>query len=160
MRSRDKSFYEQFGYYHSTLYKYVEATSVTSYSPRAVEKALHCAMMAIVRHTVPKYNPNQSACLFRRDDKAVERIKQAILKRIEQIEPRIRDYAEEWLNYYLDCWADLAESLPNKLVFADYRNEDVALYRSADNQNGSDIPTILNSVRNVEPVANVFFTKR
>lgn len=160
MRSRDKSFYEQFGYYHSTLYKYVEATSVTSYSPRAVEKALHCAMMAVVRHTVPKYNPNLSACLFRRDDKEVEQIKQAILRRVEQIEPRIRYYAEECLNYYLDCWAGLAESLPNKLVFADYRNEDVALYRSADNQSGSDIPTILNSVRNVEPVANVFFIKR
>lgn len=160
MRSRDKSYYEQFCYYHSTFYKYVEAASVTSYSPRAVEKTLHCAMMAVVRHTVPKYNPNKNACKYIRGDKAVELVKQSILKRVNDIEPRITGYAEEWLDYYLDCWAELAESLPNKLVFSDYRNEDTALFRSADNQNGSDIPTILNSVRNVEPTANIYFIKR
>ncbi len=160
MRSRDKSYYEQFGYYHSTFYKYVEATSVTSYSPRAIEKALHCAMMAIIRHTIPRYNPNENACKFNRNDKDVEYVKHSILKRVGEIEPRIIDFAEKWLDYYLDCWADLTESLPNKLVFSDYHNEDVALFRSADNQNGSDIPTILNSVRNVEPTANIYFTKR
>lgn len=82
MRSRDKSYYEQFGYYHSTFYKYVEATSVTSYSPRAIEKALHCAMMAIIRHTIPKYNSNENACRFTRNDKDVEQVKQCILKRV------------------------------------------------------------------------------
>ena len=160
MRSRDKSYYEQFCYYHSTFYKYVEATSVTSYSPRAIEKALHCAMMAIIRHTIPKYNQNANACKFLRNDREVELVKQSMLKRVNDIEPRITEYAEEWLNYYLDCWQELADSLPNKLVFSDYHNEDVALFRSADNQNSSDIPTILNSVRNVEPAANIYFMKR
>lgn len=160
MRSRDKSYYEQYNYYHCTFYKYVEATSVTSYSPRAIEKALHCAMMTIIRHTIPKYNPNEGARKFVRDDKDIEQIKRTMLEHVESIEPRIRDYAEEWLDYYLDCWATLTERLPNKLVFTDYHNEDIALFRSADNQNGSDIPTILNSVRNVEPNANIYFTKR
>lgn len=82
------------------------------------------------------------------------------MKRVNDIEPRIKEYAEEWLNYYLDCWKELADSLPDKLVFSDYHNEDIALFRSADNQNGSDIPTILNSVRNVEPAANIYFIKR
>ena len=160
IRARDKSYYEQFCYYHSTFYKYVETTSVTSYSPRAVEKALHCAMMAIIRHTIPKYNPNKNACKFIRDDKDIERIKQNILKRVNDIEPYITNYAEEWLNYYLDCWKGLVESLPNTLVFSDYHNEDIALFRNADKQNNSDIPTILNSVRNVEPTANIYFIKR
>ena len=160
MRSRDKSYYEQFRYYHSTFYKYVEASSVTSYSYRAIEKALHCAMMAIVRHTIPKYHSNESACQFVRDDKEVEHVKWMILKRVEKVEPRMKDFAEEWLNYYLDCWENLKDSLPNKLVFSNYRNEDTALYRSADNQNISDIPPILNSVRNVEPTANIYFVKR
>ncbi len=159
MRSRDKSYYEQFRYYHSTFYKYVEATSVTSYSPRTIEKALHCAMMAIIRHTIKKYNSNESACKFKKDDKDVERVKQGILKRVEEIEPRIRNFAEEWLDYYLECWQKLTEKLPGALVFSDYRNEDVALFRSADN-NSSDIPSILNSVRNVEPTSNIYFIKR
>lgn len=160
MRSRDKSYYEQFCYYHSTFYKYVEAASVTSYSSRAIEKALHCAMMAVIRHTIPKYNPNENACKFDRNDKDAERVKQDILNRVNNIEPSITDYAEKCLDYYLDCWNRLAESLPNKLVFCDYHNEDTALFRSADNNSGSDIPSILNSVRNVEPTANVYFTKR
>ncbi len=160
MRARDKSYYEQFCYYHSTFYKYVEASSVTSYSPRAIEKALHCAMMAVVRHTVPKYNSNDSARIFTRSDSDVERVKQSILNRVRAVEPRNAGYAEEWLDYYLDCWEALAKSLPNTLVFSDYRNEDNALFRSADNQIGSDIPTILNSVRNVEATANVYFVKR
>ncbi|MCM1230852.1 MAG: helicase C-terminal domain-containing protein [Ruminococcus flavefaciens] len=160
MRSRDKSYYEQFGYYHRTFYKYVESTSVTSYSPRAIEKALHCAMMAVIRHTIPRYNSNESACRFVRTDKDVEAVKQDILRRVADIEPRIRGYAEKWLDYYLDCWNELAENLPNRLVFSDYQNEDTALFRSADNNNGSDIPSILNSVRNVEPSAGVYFTKR
>ncbi|MBC3513208.1 hypothetical protein [Ruminococcus bicirculans (ex Wegman et al. 2014)] len=37
------------------------------------------------------------------DDKDIEQIKQTMLERVESIEPRIRDYAEEWLDYYLDC---------------------------------------------------------
>ncbi|MGN0584507.1 MAG: helicase-related protein [Ruminococcus sp.] len=160
MRSRDKSYYERFCYYHSTFYKYVESTSVTSYSPRAIEKALHCAMMAIIRHTIPRYNPNENACKFIREDKDIESVKQGVLKRVEEIEPRVRNFAEEWLDYYLDCWAELSGSLPNTLSFSNYRNEDTALFRSADNQSSSDIPTILNSVRNVESSADVYFTKR
>ena len=100
------------------------------------------------------------SCKFNRNDREVELVKQSMLKRVDDIEPRITGYAEEWLAYYLDCWQELADSLPNKLVFSDYHNEDVALFRSADNQNSSDIPTILNSVRNVEPAANIYFIKR
>lgn len=160
MRSRDKSYYEQFSYYHSTFYKYVEATSVTSYSPRAVEKALHCALMAIVRHTVSRFNANDSARNFTRDDPDVEAAKKLLLKRVAAVEPKIANYAEEWLDYYLDCWADLTDKMPHKLVFSDYHNSDFALFKSADSHVGSEIPTILNSARNVEPSSNIFFTRR
>ena len=160
IKERDKSFYEQFVYYHSSFYKYVEATSVTSYSPRAIEKALHCAMMAIIRHTISKYHANESACKYQGNDSNIEKVKYDILKRVEDIEPDMRDYAEEWLEYYLKCWKDLADALPNQLVFSNYQNEDSALFRSAENNNGSDIPPILNSARNVEASSNIYFTKR
>ena len=160
MRSRDKSFFEQFIYYHKTFYKYVEATSVTSYSPRAIEKALHSAMMAIIRHTISKYNPNEGASRFDRDDNNIQNIKEQIIKRVNDIEPWQAEYAEEWLDYYLDCWKELCDSIPDRLVFSDYHDEDKALLRSGENQNGSDIPTVLNSVRNVESSVSIYFTKR
>lgn len=53
-------------------------------------------MMTIIRHTIPKYNPNEGARKFVRDDKDIEQIKRTMLERVESIEPRIRDYAEEW----------------------------------------------------------------
>lgn len=160
IRSRDKSYYEQFDYYHRTFYNYVESTSVTSYSPRAIEKALHCAFVAIIRHTIPEYNSNKSACKFMRNDNKIENVKRAVLKRVQETEPRIVDYAEEWLDYYLKCWDDLVKILPNTLSFYDYHNEDVSLFRSAENNTGSEIPAILNSVRNVEASSDIYFTKR
>ena len=160
LRSRDKSYFEQFCYYHQTFYKYVESTSVTSYSPRAIEKALHCAMMAVIRHTIKQYHRNSGAALFDRNDKDILSVVHSMLERVEDIEPWQTDYAGQWLAYYLDCWEEMAESLPDKLVFADYHNEDAALFRSGENQSGSDIPAILNSVRNVEPSVDIYFVKR
>ena len=136
------------------------ATSGTSYSPRAIEKALHSAMMAIIRHTISKYNPNEGASRFDRDDKKIQNIKEQIIKRVNDIEPWQAEYAEEWLDYYLDCWKELCDSIPDRLVFSDYHDEDKALLRSGENQNGSDIPTVLNSVRNVESSVSIYFTKR
>ena len=75
-------------------------------------------MMAIIRHTIPKYNPNENACKFIRSDKDVERVKLDILKRVGEIEPRIVSYAEEWLDYYLDCWVGNFDVLPSASRYA------------------------------------------
>ncbi len=52
-RPRDLSRFEAFRSWHSALYREVEATSVTPYAPRAREKALHAAVVALARHLVP-----------------------------------------------------------------------------------------------------------
>lgn len=160
LRSRDKSYYEQFDYYHKTFYKYVESTSVTSYSPRAIEKALHCAFAAIIRQTIPKYNLNTSARYFDPHDPEIAEIKNTIIKRVDRIEPRMEVFAEEWLDYFLECWYELQSNIPDKLVFHDYHNENISLFKSAENTADSDIPKMLNSVRNVESSADIFFTQR
>lgn len=160
MRSRDKSYFEQFGYYHRTFYKYVEATSITSYSPRAIEKALHCAFVAMIRQIIPEYNRNGSAGTFDPSDKRVRDLKQTILDRVSAIEPQMSEYAEEWLDYYIEYWCGRVDSLHESLVYYDYHNEDISLLKSAENAVNDEVPAILNSVRNVEASANVYFTKR
>jgi hypothetical protein len=52
-KPRDRSHYEHFGYYHSTFYRAVEATSVTPFSPRALDRALAPALVAFVRYYLP-----------------------------------------------------------------------------------------------------------
>ena len=160
LRSRDKSYYEQFDYYHRTFYKYVESTSVTSYSPRAIEKALHCAFAAIIRQTIPKYNQNSSARYFDLNDPEISRIKNSVIKRVKDIEPRMEGFAGEWLDYFLMCWRDMQSAIPDRLVFHDYHNENISLFKSAENTSDTDIPKMLNSVRNVESSADIFFTLR
>jgi hypothetical protein len=49
-KPRDRSHYEHFGFYHETFYRTVEATSVTPFSPRALDRALAAALIALARH--------------------------------------------------------------------------------------------------------------
>ncbi len=49
-RPRDRSHYERFGFYHATFYRSVEASSVTPFSPRALDRALAGTLVALARH--------------------------------------------------------------------------------------------------------------
>jgi len=48
-RARDRSHFEKFRSYHERLYAQVEPTSVTPFSPPALARSLHAAMIAYVR---------------------------------------------------------------------------------------------------------------
>ncbi len=48
-KPRDRSHYEHFGTYHASFYRAVEATSVTPFSPRALDRALVGALIALAR---------------------------------------------------------------------------------------------------------------
>lgn len=48
-KPRDRSHYERFRSYHQRLYAQVEPTSVTPFSPPAVDRALHGLIVALVR---------------------------------------------------------------------------------------------------------------
>lgn len=49
-RPRDRSHYERFESYHATFYRGVEATSVTPFSPRAVDRGIAASIVALARH--------------------------------------------------------------------------------------------------------------
>ena len=51
-RPRDRSHFEAFKTWHQSLYREVEASSVTPFAPRARDRALHAAIVAIARHLV------------------------------------------------------------------------------------------------------------
>ena len=53
-RPRDRSHYERFAAYHQTFYRSVEATSVTPFAPRALDRALPAVLTALARHTNPQ----------------------------------------------------------------------------------------------------------
>lgn len=57
-RPRDRMHFEQFGHFHNTFYRSVEATSVTPWSPRALDRALAAVVVAIARHFDPTLTPS------------------------------------------------------------------------------------------------------
>jgi hypothetical protein len=60
-RPRDRSHFERFGTYHATFYRSVEPTSVTPFSPRALDRALAAALVALCRQAVPEMTPAEGA---------------------------------------------------------------------------------------------------
>jgi hypothetical protein len=48
-KPRDRSHYERFETYHASFYRSVEATSITPFSPRALDRALPGALVALCR---------------------------------------------------------------------------------------------------------------
>jgi hypothetical protein len=62
-RPRDRSHYERFAVYHKTFYRSVEATSVTPFSPRALDRALAAALVGLCRHEIGKLTPSNGAAV-------------------------------------------------------------------------------------------------
>lgn len=60
-RPRDLSHYETFEHYHATFYQHVEAQSVTPFSPRAMDRGLTGAMLAVMRNHFEPFSPNSGA---------------------------------------------------------------------------------------------------
>ncbi|WP_430636538.1 helicase-related protein [Sphingomonas hankookensis] len=57
-RPRDRMHYEQFAHFHDTFYRAVEATSVTPWSARALDRSLAAVVVAIARHLDPALTPS------------------------------------------------------------------------------------------------------
>ncbi|MCK5804108.1 MAG: helicase, partial [Lentisphaeria bacterium] len=60
-RPRDRSHYERFSAYHRSFYRHVEATSVTPFSPRALDRALPGALVSLCRQMLPEMTPPAGA---------------------------------------------------------------------------------------------------
>ena len=63
-KPRDRSHFEHFAAYHQSFYRGVEATSVTPFSPRAVDRGLAGLSVALARLGDPRLTPGGSAVLL------------------------------------------------------------------------------------------------
>ena len=60
-KPRDRSHYERFTAYHDSFYRAVEATSVTPFSPRALDRGLAAVTVALARLGVEDLTPTLAA---------------------------------------------------------------------------------------------------
>ncbi|RII32959.1 helicase [Clostridium chromiireducens] len=160
-KTRDRSHYELFYPYHQTFYKYVEPTSITPFSEQARERALHAVFISMVRHIL-KLNGNEDAKIFKNNIEGLDKIKDFIFKRAEELdnsqEKDITIKTKKELNEIISKWIDKIDTAnsdeevhyyskkadKNLLVpylEDDYRNSFPTMQsmRNIDNQAGAEI---------------------
>jgi len=151
-RSRDRSHYEQFLTYHSSLYRYVEATSLTPFAERARDRALHAVLISLSRHLIDGLRANSDAVRVRVLHNRVEEMIERILERVRVIDESEVDGSREHLYDILAHWENLAST---DLVYQKYtRQQGIPLLTDRFNSDGDAIPT-LNSMRNVDVECDV-----
>jgi len=107
MRARDRSHYETFETWHRSLYRDVEATSVTPFASRAQDKALHAVLVALVRHTVPGMDQRPVLDEIRRA--AVEAVAGLIETRVARVDSPERVIVAQKLKRLIDEWSSRAD---------------------------------------------------
>jgi len=77
-KPRDRTHYEQFRAFHQSFYRAVEATSVTPFAPRALDRALAATLVAGLRHVTPSLTPNKAVDKVADEPTAYKRVRDVI----------------------------------------------------------------------------------
>lgn len=99
-KPRDRSHYEHFWEYHQSFYRHVEPTSVTPFSPPAIERAARALVVIAARHIARINAPTQ---LNRNDPRFVEAL-QFLVERAHAIDPDHADYFSNHIEFILRDW--------------------------------------------------------
>lgn len=129
-RPRDRSHYERFSAYHDTFYRNVEVTSVTPFSPRALDRGLAGVVVALARQGHEPMTPpkgarevlNERGQLNFVADKMSERAanyKEMSPEDAESLRQQVRDRTLG----LLDSWKGIADKYHNQGVELQYQRE-------------------------------------
>jgi hypothetical protein len=152
-KARDRSHFESFRTWHSTLYREVESTSVTPFASRARDRCLHAVLVALVRHLVN--GMLDSPRLSTSAETECVKFTKVILDRVSRVDPdelagtrrQLTSIVDEWKhrNNLTAYWNDRAYKT-SLLVGA----ERAAALMATGRLPGAAWPTP-NSMRSVEP---------
>ena len=148
-RSRDRSHYEQFLKYHSALYRYVEATSLTPFSDRARDRGLHALYVSLCRYLIENLRGNSQAINYRSDNPEVQKVEKIIIDYVRKVDPDELSAVMDELKDIQDAW-DVAAT--GSLVYKSKRNEKKLLKSDTEN----DRFRTMNSMRNVDGQSGIY----
>jgi len=111
-KPRDRSHYERFAYWHAAFYRAVEATSVTPFAPRALDRALAAVIVGMTRLADSALTPNSAAATADQMRQQLDWAADVISDRVlghktgtpADVAAQVRARAES----LLDAWASLA----------------------------------------------------
>ncbi|WP_160115943.1 helicase-related protein [Candidatus Halocynthiibacter alkanivorans] len=113
-KNRDRSHYERFVGYHQSLYRYVEPTSVTPFSPQARSRGMRGLLVAVARHLCgfdsPKdiHNTTKAAQLDLELHQILDRIKDIDFDERDDAEQELQGWLSDWHQYAPTAWGKMA----------------------------------------------------
>jgi len=149
-KPRDRSHYESFLPYHAALYRYVEPTSVTPFSPPARTRALHAALVILVRHGAGLAADDEAGRIDR-SDPGVRNAVERLCARVAVVDPEESDATARQLDRLLEEWEDLAEEARSRgqsLYYKPHGKQHLSLLKDFEAR-GAGWET-LHSMRNVD----------
>jgi glutamyl-tRNA reductase len=153
MKARDRSHFETFASLHQSLYRDVEATSVTPFASRSRDRALRAVLIAMIRHSDPT---QKNAPDFRRlDITNLKSIIQEIERRVQRIDPSVAEQVSSEIDEALYEWSSrdvrnyLDSSIKGLRTSLLQYAEDYARRVASGNFGGSAWP-VMNTMRSVE----------
>lgn len=155
-QARSLSHFENFRPYHESFYRFVEPTSVTPYTRQARSRALHAALVIVIRHAVDDMAAKPAAGRFDKSNPAIQSAVAALAERCVKACAGSAIHADvgEHLGQLVTAWHDRARACAtNKraLVYNEsrnVRNSDRLLHSHGDPIHG--LWETMQSMRNVE----------
>ncbi|MGW7487072.1 helicase-related protein [Streptomyces sp. NPDC054786] len=162
-RSRDVSHYENFVAYHSALYKQVESTSVTPYSARARDRALHAVFVGLARLMLPLARSNSAAARVAGFVEDLHELRRQLVDRVHKIAADEADATDAQLRDYIAHWLRLAGENDRLVYEAPYtfspnpdRDPDTALLRTHSDLDLEHAHDTLWSLRDVDAESDLY----
>ena len=156
-RSRDRSHYEQFLKFHTALYRYVESSSLTPFSDRSRDRALHTVFIMLCRYLVDGLAPNQAASKFDSSSEQVSAVVDYILDYVKKVDPDELDNVKYELECIIGIWEERCGEA--NLVYKDRANGDRANQLLENDVSGGLFAT-MESMRNVEASSNIYLYRK
>jgi len=153
--SRDLSYFEDFVQFHKTFYKQVEPLSVTPFAENALDKMLFTLILAYFRHTTSYTDNNAAIALI--DDKVKNELRSNLIQLFQnhQFAQDDLQLISEKIDNILRDWRTKAEDLTNlKYFWRDHPKESL-IVPIQEKKNDDDTLTAMQSMRSVEPSAEI-----
>lgn len=156
-QARSLSHYESFRPYHEAFYRFVEPTSVTPFTYQARTRALHAALVIVMRHAKLGCLSNDAAADMNPEDARIAAAIERLERRCRQAATDQADEVKQHLSALVSAWRFEVERCRNARRQLSYqvrdqdRGRDRLLYNYSDQIPGL-WPT-LQSFRNVEDTA-------
>lgn len=153
-KPRDRSVFESFGAYHGAYYRFVEPSSVTPWSLQARRRAIHAALVILVRHGVGR-NGNADAAYFDPDSVGVKKAVALLKDHVARADAREAASVAKEIDDAVLAWVEIREraSKAGKALQYTSRDPEQRLLRQFT-EPGAGWP-VMNSMRNVDRVVKV-----